>query len=236
MPAESDRFSEVFRRIYQHLVAQAPQTEAEWPPVATFDAFTSLRRRRPGWIVAAAAFLITSSFWVGWLIAPGRSTPAADQFQIRTETTAAAVPETTSTPYASPADAALAAALAQAPDRRRLRACGRPFGRSGLRSEISSRFAAPATYATLPLANCPDEPTSGPWKQGRCVVGLSPVAMYASRATTEDRQARDARNRLGAPSTRFRNFQVLLMVSPLALCGSPWRHIRDLSAARRQLP
>lgn len=116
MPTESDRISRAFRRSYERLVARAPTTEAEWPPVATLDAATSVGRRPPGWIVVAVAFLITSSFWVGWLVAPGRSTPAADQFEIRTETTTAAAPETTSTPYGSPADAAVAAALAQAPD------------------------------------------------------------------------------------------------------------------------
>ncbi len=116
MPHEPDRVSRAFRRSYEHLVARAPTTEAEWPPVATLDAFTSVGRRPPGWMVAVAAFLITGSFWVGWITAPGRSTPAGDQFEIRTETAPAAVPEATSAPYPSPADAAIAAALAQVPD------------------------------------------------------------------------------------------------------------------------
>jgi hypothetical protein len=66
-------------------------------------------------MVAAGAFLITGSFWVGWLVAPGQST-TADTFQVQTATTAVAVPDTTGDPFTSPADAAVAAALAQAPD------------------------------------------------------------------------------------------------------------------------
>jgi hypothetical protein len=116
MPTEPDNIAEAFRSTYRHLVDQAPTSEAEWPPVFTIQGTTPVGRARSGWIVAAGAFLITGSFWIGWLVAPGRSTPAADAFQVQTVTTAVAVPGTTGIPYTSPADAALAAALAQAPD------------------------------------------------------------------------------------------------------------------------
>ncbi len=116
MPTDSDNVAAAFRQTYGQLVAQTPTSDAEWPPVVTIRTAT-VHRSWPGWIVAGAAFLVTISFWVGWLVAAGRATPAADPFQFGAEvTTAVAVPETAGTAYTNPADAAVAAALSQAPD------------------------------------------------------------------------------------------------------------------------
>ena len=64
-------FAAAFRQTYGQLVAQTPTSDAEWPPVVTIRTAT-VHRSWPGWIVAGAAFLVTISFWVGWLVAAGR--------------------------------------------------------------------------------------------------------------------------------------------------------------------
>ena len=115
MPPEPDNIAEAFRSAYRRLVETTPPAKASWPPVSIAGVSARADRRRPGWMTAAAAFLITGAFWIGWLAAPRQPTRTADPFQIQAEETAPAVPDTASAPHASPSEAALAAALAQVP-------------------------------------------------------------------------------------------------------------------------
>lgn len=118
MPTEHDKIADAFHHTYQRMVDRVQLTEPEWPPVSTIGDITPPAGRfLTGWKIAVAALLITGSFWVGWLVAPGQATRATDPFQVQTETTTAvAVPDTESIPHPNPAEAAIAAALAQAPD------------------------------------------------------------------------------------------------------------------------
>jgi hypothetical protein len=106
---------ETFRYAYEQLVDRAPVSDPEWPPVMTAQAAPSRPAPR-GWTVAAIAFLITLAFGLGGLVAPGQPAAGPDPFQVQTETTMAAIPETSGAFYPTPADAAIAYAEAQEPD------------------------------------------------------------------------------------------------------------------------
>jgi len=104
---------DAFRRIFGRLVDQAPSAGREWPPALTARAMTTTPAVR-GWIVAAAAFLLTLAFGLGWLVSPADSS-VAEPFQVQTATTMGAVPETSGPVYSTPVDAAIAYAYAQEP-------------------------------------------------------------------------------------------------------------------------
>ena len=106
--------AEAFRQTYRRLVDRAPVSDPEWPPVLTAQV-TTPRPAPRGWMVAAMAFLITLAFGLGGLVAPGPSSADSDPFQVQTDTTMAAVPETSGAFYPTPADAAIAYAEAQEP-------------------------------------------------------------------------------------------------------------------------
>ena len=105
---------ESFRQTYERLVDQAPVSDVEWPLALTAQAAPTRPAPR-GWMVAAIAFLITVGFGLGWLVSPVESSVGAVPFQVQTESTLAAVPETSGTVYSTPADAAIAYAEAQEP-------------------------------------------------------------------------------------------------------------------------
>lgn len=105
---------ETFRQTYERLVDQAPVSDFEWPPALTAQEAPARPAPR-GWMVAAIAFLITVAFGLGWLVSPRESSPGGDRFQLQTGSTLAAVPETSGTPYSTPADAAIAYAEAEEP-------------------------------------------------------------------------------------------------------------------------
>lgn len=106
--------AETFRQSYKRLVDRAPVSDPEWPPVLTAQVTTSRPAPR-GWMVAAMAFFITLAFGLGGLVAPGRPSADSEPFQVQTETTKAAVPETSGAFYPTPADAAIAYTEAQEP-------------------------------------------------------------------------------------------------------------------------
>ena len=106
--------AETFRQSYERLVDLAPVSDPEWPPVLTAQV-TPSRRLPRGWMVAVIAFLITLAFGLGGLIAPGRPSADPNPFQVQTESTMTAVPETSGAFYPTPANAAIAYAEAQKP-------------------------------------------------------------------------------------------------------------------------
>lgn len=124
MPAEQaqDQVARAFNDSYQLVVDQTPIADLVWPPAVSIVNVDSSSQRwiGSGWKAAAAGFLVTvalgAAFGVGWLVAPDPGPTATDPFDIETVTvTSIAFPDDATALFASPNDAAIAAATAQDP-------------------------------------------------------------------------------------------------------------------------
>lgn len=120
MPIEEERddVADAFHESYELVIDRTPIEELVWPPVPTTLGVNDAHGHWAwsGWKAATAGFLLTGAFGFGWLTAPSPGTTATDPFEVVTVTTAIAVPETATALFASPFDAAIAAALVQDPD------------------------------------------------------------------------------------------------------------------------
>jgi hypothetical protein len=115
---EQDHVARAFNESYQLVVDQTPIEDPVWPPVvSTFKVDSSPDRWVwSGWKAAAAGFLLTVAFGVGWLVAPSPGPTATDPTVIETVTvTAVAIPDDARALFSNPYDAAIAAAIAQDP-------------------------------------------------------------------------------------------------------------------------
>ena len=113
MQTEHDPIAAAFRRTYQRILEETPTAEMTWPPVQVLGIASTGPRPR-GWLIALVAFLVTSGLWIGWIVASGEPSGGRDDFPIQTESTAPP-PDMSGAPFTTPADAAIAAAVAQFP-------------------------------------------------------------------------------------------------------------------------
>lgn len=115
---EQDQVARAFNDSYQLVVDQTPIAGPVWPPVVSTVKVDSSSDRWAwsGWKAAAAGFLLTVAFGVGWLVAPGPGPTATDPFDIEPGTvTGIAIPNDAIALFPNPYDAAIAAAIARNP-------------------------------------------------------------------------------------------------------------------------